>query len=270
MTRTRAMLTIGAAVVSIAGAFLLNLTANAEEPAGSAKPPDPAVQTQPVQPVQATDPVPATQPATTPDPASLNAQANASNASEVLAKVRKDGATVDVKERTKFEADLEVVAKQVEADAKTSGDVKVAERLGNEFGMTPDALIAERNELGTSWGQLMIAHTLMSNASAEVTARQVFDLRTEGMGWGQIAHGMGLKLGPSIAAVKSEARVARGLEKADGKVSAIQGPGSRAGASAAAKAAAKANIKASATGSNAKVGAGVGVGATGGTKVDTK
>lgn len=272
MTRTKA-LTIGAAAVSIAGAFLLNMTALAEEPAGSAKPPDPAVQTQPVQPVQATDPAqPATQPVTTPDPASLNAQANASNASEVLAKVRKDGATVDAKERTKFEADLEVVAKQVEADAKTSGDVKVAERLGNEFGMTPDALIAERNELGTSWGQLMIAHTLMSNSSAELTARQVFDLRTEGMGWGQVAHGMGLKLGPSIAAVKTEARVARGLEKADGKVAAIQGPGSRAGASAAAKAAAKANIKASATGSNAKVGAGVGAGAgvTGGTKVDTK
>ena len=116
----------------------------------------------------------------------------------------------------------------------------------------------------------MIAHTLMSNASAEVTARQVFDLRTEGMGWGQIAHGMGLKLGPSLTAVKSEARVARGLEKADGKVSTIAGPGSRAGAKAAAKAAAKASIKANATGTQAKVGAGAGVGATGGTKVDTK
>lgn len=262
MTRTRArtMLTIGAAAVSIAGAFLLTMTARAEDPATAKTPPDPAAaQVQPAQPAQAAQPV-------TPDPASINAQANNSNASEVLANVRKTGATVDAKERAKFEADLDVVAKQVEADATAGGDVKIAERLGNEFGMTPDALIAERNELGTSWGQLMIAHTLMSNASAEVTARQVFDLRTEGMGWGQVAHGMGLKLGPSMTAVKAEARVARGLEKADGKVSTIQGPGSRAGAQAAAKTAAKANIKASAT--QAKVGADAGVGAGAGVKVD--
>ena len=273
MTRTKArtMLTIGAAAVSIAGAFLLTMTAKAEDPATATTPPDPAAaQVQPAQPAQ---PAQAAQ-AQTPDPASLNAKANNANASEVLANVRKTGATVDAKERTKFEADVDVVAKQVEADATAGGDVKVAERLGSEFGMTPDALIAERNELGTSWGQLMIAHTLLSNASAEMTARQVFDLRTEGMGWGQIAHGMGLKLGPAVSAVKAEARVARGLEKADGKVSAIQGPGSRAGAQAAAKAATKASIKASAAGTQAKVGADAGVGAgagagvTGGGKVD--
>jgi hypothetical protein len=87
------------------------------------------------------------------------------------------------------------------------------------------------------------------------------------MGWGQIAHGLGLKLGPAMGAVKTEARVARGLEKADGKVTTIQGTGSRAGAQAAAKAATKATIKAKAGGTQAKVGAGAGVGGNGG-KID--
>lgn len=259
MERTKTNLTMGAVAISVAATFLLAPAIRAQD-AGT------------------TTPVPATTTAPPADPtaqakaaietqANANAQANA----EVLASVRKTGATVDAKVRDKFDADVTAAAKQVETDAATAGDVKVAERLGTEFGMTPDALVAERNELGTSWGQLMIAHTLMANSTSGLTSRQLFDLRTEGMGWGQIAHGMGLKLGSAVTAVKGEARVARGLEKADGKVSTIQGPASRANADAAAKAAAKASIKADAAGTQTKVGAGAGVGAgvgVGGGKVD--
>jgi hypothetical protein len=268
MERTKANLTIGAIAISVAATFLLAPAGRAQD-AGTTPPP-----------ATTTAPPPATTTAPPADPAAqakvaveTQANANAQANAEVLANVRKTGATADAKARDKFDADVTLAAKQVEADAVAAGDVKIAERLGTEFGMTPDALVAERNELGTSWGQLMIAHTLMANSTAELTARQVFDLRTEGMGWGQIAHGMGLKLGPAVSAVKTEARVARGLEKADGKVSSIQGPGSRAGADAAAKAAAKASIKANAAGTQAKVGAGAGVGTgagvgVGGGKVD--
>lgn len=269
MERSKTNLTIGAIAISVAATFLLAPATRAQD-AGTAPPP-------------VTTPTPAATTAPPADPtaqakaaietqANANAQANA----EVLANVRKTGATVDAKVRDKFDADVTTAAKQVETDAAAAGDVKIAERLGTEFGMTPDALVAERNELGTSWGQLMIAHTLMANSTDGLTARQIFDLRTEGMGWGQIAHGMGLKLGAAVSAVKTEARVARGLEKADGKVSTIQGAsGSRASADAAAKAAAKAatkaSIKADAAGTQAKVGANAGVGAgagVGGGKVD--
>ena len=260
MKRTKATLTIGALAVSIAATLLLSTAAWAQDPAANTPPPVATTTTAP------SDPAAQAQPAVPAVENQANAQANAGG--EVLANIRKTGVTVEAKARDKFEADVTVAAKQVEADAATAGDPKVAERLGTEFGMTPDALIAEKNELGTSWGQLMIAHTLMSNASAEVTSRQLFDLRTEGMGWGQIAHGLGLKLGPAIGAVKTEARVARGLEKADGKVTTIQGPGSRAGAQAAAKAATKASIKTKAAGTQAKVGTEAGVGVGVGGKVD--
>ena len=257
MERTKGTLTIGAIAVSIAATlFLSTAVAFAQDPAASSTPP-PATTTMatPSDPAAPAQAAPETQ---------ANANANAQANADVLANVRKTGTTVDAKARDKFEADVTVAAKQVEADAASAGDAKVAERLGAEFGMTPDAFVAERNELGTSWGQLMIAHTLMANATADVTARQIFDLRTEGMGWGQIAHGLGLKLGPALGAVKTEARVARGLEKADGKVTTIQGPGSRV----AAKAAAKASIRANASGTQAKVGAGVGVGGDAGVKID--
>lgn len=258
MERTKATLTIGAVAVSIAATLLLSQAAWAQDPTASSTPPPAAAATTPP-----SDPAAQAQTAVE-NQANANAPANAG---DVLANVRKTGVTVDAKTRDKFDADVTLAAKQVEADAASAGDAKVAERLGTEFGMTPDALVAERNELGTSWGQLMIAHTLMSNSAAEVTSRQLFDLRTEGMGWGQIAHGLGLKLGPAMGAVKTEARVARGLEKADGKVTTIQGPGSRAGSQAAAKAATKASIKAKAGGTQAKVGAGAGVGGNGG-KID--
>ena len=259
MKRTKATryLGMGAFAASIAATFLLATPAWAQDPGASTPPPPPPAATTPS--ITPSDPAAQAQPA-------IQIQANQNAQSDVLANVRKTGATVDAKARDKFEADLNVAAKQVETDAASAGDAKVAERLGTEFGMTPDALVAERNQLGTSWGQLLIAHTLMANASTEVTAKQMFDLRTEGMGWGQIAHGLGLTLGPAISAVKAEARVARGLEKADGKVMAIKGPGSRAGAETAAKAATKAGVKANAAG--AKVGVGASVGAGSGVKVD--
>lgn len=268
MERTKRNLTVGAVAISVAATFLLAPAIRAQD-AGTSPPP--ATNTAP--PPATTTPPPADPAAQANTAVGTQANANAQANAEVLANVRKTGATADAKVRDKFDADVTAAAKQVETDAATAGDVKIAERLGTEFGMTPDALVAERNELGTSWGQLMIAHTLMANTTSGLTARQLFDLRTEGMGWGQIAHGMGLKLGSAVTAVKGEARVARGLEKADGKVSTIQGPGSRAGADAAAKAATKASIKADAAGTRAKVGAGADVGGAagvgvGGGKVD--
>jgi hypothetical protein len=204
----------------------------------------------------------ATTTAETPTDAKASTEAKASaDAAATLKTVREKGATVDAKAREKFEAQLTASAKEVEIDAAVAGDQKVAERLAAELGMSADALIAEKNEIGTSWGQLMIAHTLKANATAEVTAKQIFDLRAEGMGWGQIAHGLGLKLGEALGAVKAEGRVARGLVKADGKVHPIHGPGSRMGANIGASAGVKAGIKGAGSSGQAKAGVDLGVGA---------
>ncbi len=182
----------------------------------------------------------------TPQNGSAGAEAQATAKAETkldVEAVRKKGAAVPKETRAKAEAKIETEAKRLNDQAGSEGDAKVAARLAAEFGMTADQLTAEKNELKASWGELMIAHSLEANTKTDVTTSQLFDLRKEGMGWGQIAAGLGLKLGETVSAVHAETRVATGKAAADGKVAAIHGEGARVGVG---------------------VGAGVGAGAHGG------
>ena len=163
------------------------------------------------------------------------------------------GAKEPAKSRADAEAKLQETAKQVDDGAAKEGDTKVAERLGGEFGMSADAVLAEKQTLGASWGELMIAHTLKANATTDLTVEQLVQMRKDGNGWGQIAAGMGFKLGEVVSAARAESRVAAGLAKADGKVQAIHG------ASASVHGASGLDVKAGGVGAGAKVGAGVDV-----------
>ncbi|MGE5180075.1 MAG: hypothetical protein ACM3PF_13385 [Bacteroidota bacterium] len=189
-------------------------------------------------PAPAVQPAPAAQPAMGNDAATPNA--------DPLVAIRDVGKKADPKADQKMTAALESVNSDVEKNATTDGDRKIAERLAGEFGSTPDALIAEKGDLKASWGQLMIAHSLIANDGNNLTAKQLFDLRAEGMSWGQIATGMGFRLGDVIRAAKEEAKVAKGLEKPDGKVAVVH-RGNPAAAKAEAKGLAKTESKSSAT-----------------------
>ncbi len=160
------------------------------------------------------DPAAATQvqqtpPATTPPE---NAQP-ATPAVDPTQSIREKGSKLSEKEGKAIEAKLEVSTKSVDASATKEGDQKVADRLAQEFGVTSETLMQEKSQFNVGWGQLTVAHTLMGNATTPVTLQQLFDMRTSGMGWGQIAHGMGLKLGEVVSAVQSEGRVATGRSK---------------------------------------------------------
>jgi hypothetical protein len=162
-----------------------------------------------------------------------NAQAHAdANAQAALAaaeqKVKDKGAKVSADARAKAEAKLEASAKRADDEATAQGDAKVAGRLAAEFGMTADQIMTEKKDLSTSWGQLMIAHSLAANSKTDLTVEQLMDMRKD-MGWGQIAAGLGLKLGETVSAVHAESQVATGAAHADGKVAVIHGEGARAG-----------------------------------------
>lgn len=189
------------------------------------------------------------------------------HAGDALAGIKERAAKVNQKASAKFDADASASVKATDEAGATDG-AKVAERLGSEFGISTDALTAEKTDLNTSWGELMIAHTLMANSTTGVTAKDLMDLRAQGMGWGQIAVGMGLRLGDVISAVKAEGRVAKGLDKADGKVATIHGVGAKSGMGAtkanthaSAKIGVKADAAAGGATEHAKVGVGAGVGA---------
>lgn len=138
-----------------------------------------------------------------------------------LAKVRERALAVSEKDRKAVEPKLDATKASVDKEAAAKGDMVVAGRLATEFGMTPDALTAEKAKCNTGWGDLMIAHSLMANDKTGLTLEQMFQMRTDGMGWGQIANGMGLRLGDVVSAVKTEGNVAMGHAKADGKVATI-------------------------------------------------
>jgi hypothetical protein len=193
----------------------------------------------------------------------------ATHAGDVVAGIRERAARVNEKATMKWDSDVAASVEQADRAGAADGQ-QIATRLGTEFGVSPDAITAEKSDLHTSWGELMIAHTLMANSTTDVTAKDLFDLRAQGMGWGQIAIGMGFRLGDAISAVKAEGRVASGLDKADGKVAAIRGPSAKSGPAAtkaethaASKAVTRGAASTTAATEHAQmgVGAGAGVGA---------
>ena len=142
--------------------------------------------------------------------------------------VKSKGGKVSAAARQRAEAKLESSARLVDQQAEKA-QKGVEERMAAEFDLSADAMVAEKQALGVSWGQLMIAHTLSANAGTDVTVQQLFAMRKDNMGWGQIAAGLDLTLGEVVSAVHSESSVALGKAAADGKVAVIHGPGSRAG-----------------------------------------
>lgn len=193
---------------------------------------------------------------------SIDAQAQADAEAKIearksLERIKQRGAKVSSQTRAKAESKLEAVATRTSEEAARNGSATVAARLAAEFGMSTDQLTAEHQALGCSWGELMIAHSLDANTTAEVTVAQLFELRKEGTGWGQIAAGLGLKLGEVVSAVQAEGRVAAGLAKPDGKVAVIRGDGTRA--SVGAGAAASDAVPAGGASATAQTGVGVGV-----------
>ena len=131
---------------------------------------------------------------------------------------RERGKGVTAKETATIDKDLTTVAKGVDDKAAKDGDATVAGRLASDFGVSSDALLAEKAKYNVGWGDLMIAHTLGSNTLTGVTVDEILIMRTtDAMGWGGIASGLDLKLGNVVSGVKSEAKVATGASRADGK-----------------------------------------------------
>src|SRR6266850_464684 len=214
MKRIWVLVSLMAVMVWTAGTALAQSeTAPGQAPASPQTPVSPAPQAAP----QSTTPA-------TPD-AGVKAEASA-GVTVIMEKAKK----VPPQEAEATDKKLRETAKKVEEEAATKGDQTVASRLGADFGITPDALVAEKGTFQTGWGELMIAHTIVASAKGGVTLDQLFEMRRNGLGWGQIGHGLDLRLGGIVSAVKAESRVALGVAKADGRPAKIQSASVRANA----------------------------------------
>src|SRR5438105_10389319 len=133
-------------------------------------------------------------PAVTATPAPATGAAPAPVSTPAMDRVKERGMKASAKERADVEKKLDDLEKQIETEA-IKGEPVVAGRIAADFGVTADALTAEKSQYGRGWGELTVAHTLIANAKTDATLSDLFALRTQGMGWGAIAAGLDLKLG---------------------------------------------------------------------------
>ncbi|HEU4724150.1 MAG TPA: hypothetical protein VFU59_02515 [Candidatus Eisenbacteria bacterium] len=222
--------------------ILASVAVAADPPAGGeaakAEPTSPVIET----PVTAPDAAAAKAAPAAPDPAAAKAMAD-------LQRIRDRAKTVDPLEKEKNEKSLRESATEVDAATAKKEHVEVAGRLAAEYGGIPELYLGEKERLKTGWGDLSIAHAILQGAKTTVTIDQLYDLRQEGLGWGQIAHGLDLNVGELVKTAHAKGRSAVGAPEGAGKTE-------RADAKGDAKAAAKANTAAKAKGAGAAKSAG--------------
>jgi len=125
----------------------------------------------------------------------------------------------DAKDMQKHERQLQANAKRLDDDAARAartpdGQRRLDERLAKKFNVDPSVVTGLRNR-NLSPGQATIALALsqqLMKKDTNLTQQQALDniltQRQAGKGWGEIAHGLGLKLGPVVSEVKKADKAA--------------------------------------------------------------
>lgn len=180
-------------------------------------------------------------PVTLPDTAVPEAAAVAPDAPEAKAmadiqRIRERAKQSTPPEKDPNEKSLRQSAAEVDVATAKKEKVEVAGRLAAEFGGMPEQYLGEKERLKTGWGELSIAHTILSNVQTTVTIDQLYDLRQEGLGWGQIAHGFDMNVGDFVKTAHAKGRAAVGTPGAVGRTERAEAkPSMNAKASAKAK-----------------------------------
>jgi hypothetical protein len=200
----------------------------ADPPSGTTPPPDPSASSD--KPSAVTNestpaPAPAAAPSTTPNttpsivltPNAATTSPEAAKAMAELNRIRARATQIDPKEKETSEKSLKETAADVDAATAKKEKVEVAGRLAAQFGGIPELYLGERDRLKSGWGELAIAHTLLANAKTSVTIDQLYDLRQEGLGWGQIAHGLDLSVGEFVSLAHANGRSAVGAPGSEAK-----------------------------------------------------
>jgi hypothetical protein len=132
----------------------------------------------------------------------------------------------DAKDIQKNDRQLQADAKQLDADAARAastpdGQRRLDERLAKQFGVDASVVSGLRNR-NLSPGQATIALALSQQLMKQdktLSQQQALDKivadRQAGQGWGEIAHGLGLKLGRVVSEVKKADKAADHVARAD-------------------------------------------------------
>ena len=134
-----------------------------------------------------------------------------------LFEVRERAVKMPIDARNDIDKRIGVTVDRVDKEAQAKGQRVLAGRLAREYGRTTESLLDEKGEHGLSWGELVIAHTLLDNSESDLTLLDLVTLRSEGLSWGAIAFGLRFHMEDLENAIKAEGRVAMGLSKTGAK-----------------------------------------------------
>jgi hypothetical protein len=98
---------------------------------------------------------------------------------------------------------LEREVQRLEAEAGRRGDAALADRLASELEVSSDLLLEQRAAFDADWGDLLIAYTIAEQSRGTVTIGQVFEMRSDGMTWFQIARSLRIPPGRLMRLIRS-------------------------------------------------------------------
>lgn len=143
------------------------------------------------------------------------------DASADLRPIRERAGSMPIDARVDMDKRIGATVERVNRRAVEQGSSAVAARLAAEFSVTGEALLDAKGEQGWSWGEVMIAYTLLANSPNGVALQDLATLREEGLGWSAIAYGLRFRMEDFEDAIKAQGRVAMGLNRPDGKAEVI-------------------------------------------------
>jgi hypothetical protein len=139
-----------------------------------------------------------------------------------LTEVRSRAESMPIDRRIDIDKRIAATVVRIDKQAVDQGQRAAAAKLAAQFSTSADALADEKGRLGWSWGEMMIACTLLSNSEKGVTLSDLATLRSDGLSWGAIAYGLRFRLEDFEDALKAQGKVAMGLAKPDGKAATIE------------------------------------------------
>ena len=129
-----------------------------------------------------------------------------------LRAIRNRAGSMPVDARIDMDKRIAASIEHVNARAAEHSSSAVAARAASEFSVTSESLLEAKGTHGWSWGEVLIAYTLLANSTQGVTLQDVADLREDGFGWASIAYGLQFRMEDFEDALKEQGRVAVGVK----------------------------------------------------------
>jgi hypothetical protein len=129
-----------------------------------------------------------------------------------LPSIRQRASSMPIDARVDMDKRVASTVERVNQQARDQGTSVMVARLSAEFSVSKEILLEEKGNHGWSWGDIVIAYTLLANTSQGVTTQDLASLREDGLGWASIAYGLQFRMEDFEEAIKSRGRVATGLK----------------------------------------------------------